>query len=120
MTRTALTRRLALLGVSGALAAGGALLPSSAFAAPAAAPAAAPVAAVQTAPAQQAHPIGNKTTVEVKTKTVEHVLRDGRVKVTTTKTVTKTTKNHHGKVVKKTVTTTVTVRIHPAPETEDE
>ncbi|MFJ9945787.1 hypothetical protein [Streptomyces erythrochromogenes] len=111
MTRTTLTQRLALLGASGALAAGGALLPSSAFAAPAP-----QVAAVQMAPDHQAHPVGNKTTIKIETKTVKRTLFDGRVRVTTTKTVTKTTKNHHGKVVKKTVTKTVSVRILPAPD----
>ncbi|MGW4509842.1 hypothetical protein ACWENO_34910 [Streptomyces sp. NPDC004436] len=111
MARTTLTQRLALLGASGALAAGGALLPSSALAAPAP-----QVAAVQMAPDHQAHPVGNKTTVKTETKTVTRTLFDGRVKVTTTKTVTKTTKNHHGTVVKKTATKTVNVRILPAPD----
>ncbi|MGW7440779.1 hypothetical protein [Streptomyces sp. NPDC054849] len=111
MIRTTLPQRLALLGASGALAVGGALLPSSALAAPAP-----QVAAVQMAPDHQAHPVGNKTTTKVVTKTVQRTLSDGRVKVTTTKTVTKTTKNHHGKVVKKIVTKTVTVRTLPAPD----
>ncbi len=108
MTRTTLTQRLALLGASGALAAGGALLPSSALAAPAP-----QLAAVQMAPDHQAHPAGNKTTIKIEKKIVKRTLNDGRVEVTTTKTV---TKNHHGKVVKKTVTKTVTVRILPAPD----
>ncbi|MFK0016927.1 hypothetical protein [Streptomyces sp. NPDC091027] len=111
MTRTTLPQRLALLGASGALAAGGALMPSSALAAPAP-----QVAAVHMAPDHQAHPVGNKTTVKTETTTVRRTLFDGRVKVTTTKTVTKTTKDHHGKVVKKTVTKTVSVRILPAPD----
>ncbi|WP_405525957.1 hypothetical protein OG592_00940 [Streptomyces avidinii] len=111
MIRTTLTQRLALLGACGALAAGGALLPSSALAAPAP-----QVAAVQMAPDHQAHPVGNKTTTKTETRIVKRTLNDGRVKVTKTKTVTKTTKDHHGKVVKKTVTKTVTVRILPAPD----
>ncbi|MFB7468222.1 hypothetical protein ACFCZ1_32870 [Streptomyces sp. NPDC056224] len=113
MIRTTLTQRLALLGASGALVAGGALLPSSAMAAPATPQ----VAAVQTAPGHQAHPVGNTaTSTKTETKTVRRTLSDGRVKVTTIKTVTKTTKNHHGKVVKKTVTTTETRQILPAPD----
>ncbi|OKK21851.1 hypothetical protein AMK16_00815 [Streptomyces sp. CB00455] len=111
MTRTSLTQRLALLGASGALAAGGALLPTSAFAAPAP-----QVAAVQAAPDHQAHPVGTTTTTRIETQTVKRTLSDGRVKVTTTKTVTKTTRNHHGQVVKKTITKTVTTRILPAPD----
>ncbi|WP_405532976.1 hypothetical protein OG592_37295 [Streptomyces avidinii] len=111
MIRTTLTQRLALLGACGALAVGGALLPSSALAAPAP-----QVAAVQMAPDHQAHPVGNKTTIKTETRIVKRTLNDGRVKVTKTKTVTKTTKNHHGKVVKKTVTKTESVRILPAPD----
>ncbi|MFI6002193.1 hypothetical protein ACIA98_17585 [Streptomyces sp. NPDC051366] len=109
MIRTTLTTRLALLGASTALAAGGALLPSSAFAAPAAPQ----VAAVQTAPDHQTHHAGNTTTV-TETKTFSRTLSDGRVRVITTTTVTKTTK-HHGKVVKQSVTTTVSKKTLPAP-----
>ncbi|MFF3859563.1 hypothetical protein [Streptomyces sp. NPDC002209] len=110
MIRTALTTRLALLGASTALAAGGALLPSSAFAAPAAPQ----VAAVQTASEHQAHHGGNTTTV-TETKTLNRTLPDGRVRVTTTTTITKTTKNRHGKVVKQSITTTVDKKTLPAP-----
>ncbi|MFF1339734.1 MULTISPECIES: hypothetical protein [unclassified Streptomyces] len=110
MIRTTLTTRLALLGASTALAAGGALLPSSAFAAPAAPQ----VAAVQTAPAHEGHHSGNTSTVTV-TKIVNRTLPDGRVKVTSTTTVTKTTKRH-GKVVRQTVTTTVSTKTLPAPQ----
>ncbi|MEU7552769.1 hypothetical protein AB0B01_10460 [Streptomyces sp. NPDC044571] len=111
MIRTSFAQRLALLGVSGVLAAGGALLPSSAFAAPAAAP----TAAVQTAPGHQAH-TGTTTTVKIETTTVKRTLSDGRVKVTKTTTVTKTTKNRHGKVIKKTIERTISVRFLPAPD----
>lgn len=111
MIRTTLAQRLALLGASGALAAGGALLPSAAFAAPAP-----QVAAVHMAPAQQTHPTGNRTTVRIVQETTTRLLPDGRIKVVKTRTVIKTTKNQHGKVVKRVIERTVSVRFLPAPQ----
>ncbi|MFJ2825481.1 hypothetical protein ACIO7M_30845 [Streptomyces toxytricini] len=112
MTRINITQRLALLGACGALAAGGALLPSTASAAPATPQ----TPAVQTVQEHVAHEGRAKTIVTTKITVTKRTLSDGRVKVTTVKTVTKITKNHHGKVVKKSVTTTTTVKFRPAPD----
>ncbi|MFF8259036.1 hypothetical protein [Streptomyces virginiae] len=112
MTRTTLTQRLALLGACGALAAGGALLPSTALAAPAAPQ----VTAAQTTHEHPAHEARTKTVVTTKLTISQRTLSDGRVKVVVVKTITKITKDHHGKVVKKSVKTTTTVKVRPAPD----
>ncbi|GGN95403.1 hypothetical protein GCM10011579_095930 [Streptomyces albiflavescens] len=93
-----------MLAASAALAAGGALLPSSAFAAPAA-PHAGAVATVE-ASNQQHLPIGkdkNKVTISITTtKSVSSkVLDDGRVKITTTTTTITVKKNGKGQVISK-------------------
>ncbi|WP_031147987.1 hypothetical protein [Streptomyces erythrochromogenes] len=136
MTRTTLTRRLALLGASGALAAGGALLPTTAFAAPAAPQG----TGVQAVHEQLAHTGRNTTTTKTemvtttrnlphgktmtqKTKTVTETTRDhhgNKVKVVTTTTVTKTIENRLGRVIKKTVTVTKHQQNFPAPNNNDE
>ncbi|KJY19888.1 MULTISPECIES: hypothetical protein [Streptomyces] len=117
MTRTTLTQRLALLGACGALAAGGALLPSTALAAPAT-PQVAAAQTIQEHPAHERpdHEAGARTVVKTKITISQRTLSDGRVKVVTVKTITKITKDHHGKVVKKSVKTTTTVKIRPAPD----
>ncbi|GGS91425.1 hypothetical protein GCM10010286_15150 [Streptomyces toxytricini] len=113
MTRTNLTQRLALPGACRALAAGGAVLPSTASAR-------ARHAADSGRPDDQGdsegRQIDNKTTTSTTYKEVKTTLNDGRVMVTTTKTATKTTKNHQGKVLKKVVTTTKYVEFQPAPQ----
>ncbi|MFJ9935427.1 hypothetical protein ACIRSJ_20200 [Streptomyces virginiae] len=117
MTRTTLTQRLALLGAGGALAVGGALLPSTALAAPA-------MPQVTAAQTMHDHPAHEHPDHEARTKTVvrtkitisQRTLSDGRVKVVTVKTITKITKDRDGKVVKKSVKTTTTVKIRPAPD----
>ncbi|MFC9825239.1 hypothetical protein ACFWG6_28970 [Streptomyces erythrochromogenes] len=136
MTRTTLTQRLALLGASGALAAGGALLPTSAFAAPAPSQ----VTAVQTVHEQPKHTGGSTTTtkfqtgtttrhhpngktVTTKTDTVTKTTRDhhgNKVKVVTTTVVTKTLKDRFGKVIKRTVTVTTHKQNFPAPKNDNE
>ncbi|MFJ6783085.1 hypothetical protein [Streptomyces yangpuensis] len=107
MTRTTLTQRLALLGASGALAAGGALLPTTAFAAPAAPNA----AAVQSVHEQPQHTGRNTTTTTTKTVTTTRTLPNGQTLTTRTQTVTKTTRDHHGNKVTVVTTTTVTTTI---------
>ncbi|MFJ6785856.1 hypothetical protein [Streptomyces yangpuensis] len=114
MTRTHLTQRLALLGACGALAAGGALLPSTALAAPATPQ----VTAAQTIQEHPAHEARPKEVVKTSITTTQRTLRDGRVKVVTVKTITRITKDHHGKVIKKSVKTITTVKIRPAPDEE--
>ncbi|MFF8265524.1 hypothetical protein [Streptomyces virginiae] len=106
MTRTTLTQRLALLGASGALAAGGALLPTTAFAAPAPSQ----VTAVQTAE-QPEHTGRNSTTTKIETGTTTRNLPNGKSMTTKTQTVTETTRDHHGNKVKVVTTTMVTKTI---------
>ncbi|WP_326594341.1 hypothetical protein [Streptomyces sp. NBC_01294] len=104
MTRTTLTQRLALLGASGALAAGGALLPTTAFAAPAPSQ----VTAAQTVHEQPEHTGRNTTTTKIETGTTTRNLPNGKTLTTKTQTVTQTTRDHHGNKVKVVTTTTVT------------
>lgn len=110
MTRTSRTQRLVMLAASTALAAGGALIPSSAFAAPAT-PHTGPVAAV-TASHQAAEITGlvkNSTTTTTKT-TVKKELTINGLKITTITKTTKITKNSDGVVIKKVVKTTKSVK----------
>lgn len=109
MTRTYRTPRLAVLAISTVLAAGGALLPSTALAAPAT-PQVVTVSAVAAGHQQHLPTSSNKntTTVTISTTTKQD-LPDGRVKVTTTKKIIKTTRNAEGHVVKKTIQTKVRV-----------
>ncbi|KOV31996.1 hypothetical protein ABZY83_33020 [Streptomyces virginiae] len=104
MTRTTLPQRLALLGASGALAAGGALLPTTAFAAPAPSQ----VTAAQTVHEQPEHTGRNTTTTKTETVTTTRNLPRGETLTTKTKTVTETTRDHHGNKVKVVTTTMVT------------
>ncbi|MER5925589.1 hypothetical protein [Streptomyces mirabilis] len=112
MTRTSRTQRLVMLAASTALAAGGALIPSSAFAAPAT-PHTGPVVAVTAShqgrqAAEIAGLVKNSTTT-TKT-TVKKELTINGLKITTITKTTKITKNSDGIVIKKVVKTTKSVK----------
>ncbi|MCZ1003589.1 hypothetical protein O1M63_45635 [Streptomyces mirabilis] len=113
MTRTSRTQRLVMLAASTALAAGGALIPSSAFAAPAT-PHTGPVVAVTAShqgrqAAEITGLVKNSTTTTTKT-TVKKELTINGLKITTITKTTKITKNSDGIVIKKVVKTTKSVK----------
>ncbi|QIZ00899.1 hypothetical protein HEP87_53485 [Streptomyces sp. S1D4-11] len=113
MTRTSRAQRLVILAASTALAAGGALIPSSAFAAPAT-PHTGPVAAVTAShqgrqAAEITGLVKNSTTTTTST-TVKKELTLKGLKITTIVKTTKITKNSKGVVIKKVVKVTKSVR----------
>ncbi|KAF5992978.1 hypothetical protein [Streptomyces sp. WAC00263] len=113
MTRTSRTQRLVMLAASTALAAGGALIPSSAFAAPATSNTGHVVAVTASHQGRQAAEITglvkNSTTTTTKT-TVKKELTINGLKITTITKTTKITKNSDGIVIKKVVKTTKSVK----------
>lgn len=112
MTRTSRTQRLVMLAASTALAAGGALIPSSAFAAPAT-PHTGPVVAVtashQGRQVAEITGLVKNSTTTTKT-TVKKELTINGLKITTITKATKITKNSDGIVIKKVVKTTKSVK----------
>ncbi|MFF9768411.1 hypothetical protein ACF1GT_17675 [Streptomyces sp. NPDC014636] len=103
MTRISKKQRFAMLTATATLAAGGALLPSGAFAAPAA-PHTQVVAAAEASNHQHADQNKVTTITKTSTRTNTRQLADGRLKITITKTTT-TIKIKNGDVVSKKVVT---------------
>jgi predicted nucleic acid-binding protein len=114
MTRTSRTQRLVMLAASTALAAGGALIPSGAFAATPATPHTGTVTAVVAG--HQGHQAGeitglskNSTTTTTSTTVKKELTAEG-LRITTTTKTTKITRNSEGDVIKKVVKTTTKVK----------